>query len=69
MRALRAGERIVVHCKGGLGRAGTVACVLLLDSGAVIDAEEAMARIRTVRPGAVETCEQEAFLRTWLRPR
>jgi len=67
--ALRAGERIVVHCKGGLGRAGTVACVLLLDCEVVTDAEEAMARVRAVRPGAVETPEQEAFLRTWGRLR
>lgn len=67
-QALQAGERVVVHCKGGLGRAGTVACLLLLDSGVVSDADEAMARVRVVRPGAVETLEQEAFLRARERP-
>lgn len=30
---LRNSHRVVVHCKGGLGRAGTVACLLLLDAG------------------------------------
>ena len=34
VRSLHSGLRIVVHCKGGLGRAGTVAAMLLLQSGA-----------------------------------
>jgi len=63
--ALRSGARVVMHCKGGLGRAGTVACMLLLDSGAVSDAEDAMAKVRAVRRGAIETAAQEAFLRAW----
>ena len=62
---LRSGGRVVVHCKGGLGRAGTVACMLLLESGAAFDAENAMAKVRAVRRGAIETEAQEAFLRTW----
>lgn len=67
---LHAGSRLVVHCKGGLGRAGTVACMLLLDSRSVADADQAMGLVRSVRPGAVETLAQEAFLRDWaLRPK
>jgi ADP-ribosyl-[dinitrogen reductase] hydrolase len=62
---LRSGVRVVVHCKGGLGRAGTVACMLLLESGAAFDAEDAMAKVRAVRRGGIETEAQEAFLRTW----
>ena len=62
---LRSGARVVVHCKGGLGRAGTVACMLLLESGAASDAENAMAKVREVRRGAMETAAQEAFLRAW----
>lgn len=62
---LRSGARVVVHCKGGLGRAGTVACMLLLDSGAASNAENAMAKVRAVRRGAIETEAQEAFLRVW----
>jgi len=65
--AMRGGERVVVHCKGGLGRAGTVACLLLLDSRTATDADDAMARVRAVRPGAIETQAQEAFLRDWTR--
>jgi len=65
VQALRKGERIVVHCKGGLGRAGTAACLLLLDSATVTGADEAIARVRAVRPGAIETLEQENFLRAW----
>ncbi|WP_324946895.1 cyclin-dependent kinase inhibitor 3 family protein [Dyella sp.] len=65
MQALQNGDRIVVHCKGGLGRAGLTGCLLLLDSGTVTSADQAMARTRAVRPGAIETLEQEIFLRAW----
>ena len=53
---LRAGFDIVVHCKGGLGRAGMIAARLLVELG--VDANEAIARVRTARPGAIETAEQ-----------
>lgn len=59
------GARVVVHCTGGLGRAGTVACLFLLDGNAATSAEDAMAQVRAVRPGAIETAGQEAFLRSW----
>ncbi len=62
------GGRAIVHCKGGLGRAGTVACLLLLDTGAAKSAEHAMHMVRQVRPGAIETHEQEQFIRGWSKP-
>lgn len=62
---LRSGRRVVVHCKGGLGRAGTVACLLLLEGGEAVDADDAMRQVRAVRRGAIETAEQENFLRSW----
>lgn len=62
---LLGGERVVVHCKGGLGRAGTVASMLLLDTHAATTAEEAMSRVRAARPGAIETLVQEKFLQEW----
>lgn len=62
---LKAGGRVVVHCKGGPGRAGTVACMILLTSGATERSDEAIAKVRAVRPGAIETLEQEEFLRNW----
>lgn len=58
---LRVGFDIVVHCKGGLGRAGMIAARLLVELG--VDPEEAIARVRAVRPGAIETAAQEAHVR------
>jgi len=68
-KSLADGQRVVVHCKGGLGRAGTVACMLLLDSGAVTSGKVVIREVRRVRPGALETREQEHFVLSWaLRP-
>lgn len=64
-KALLDGKKVVVHCKGGLGRAGTVACMLLLDAGTVISGSEAIRKVRRVRPGAIETKEQEQFVLNW----
>lgn len=55
--ALDRGEAVLVHCKGGLGRAGLVAARILVERG--MAPGEAIAAVRAVRPGAVETCEQE----------
>ena len=55
---LRRGGTVVSHCRGGIGRAGTVASRLLIELGAA-SPEEALRRVRQARPGAVETWEQE----------
>jgi ADP-ribosyl-[dinitrogen reductase] hydrolase len=47
---------VLVHCKGGLGRAGMIAARLLAELGMV--PERAIAQIRAVRPGAIETAAQ-----------
>jgi protein-tyrosine phosphatase len=60
-RRLRNGERVLVHCRGGLGRAGTVAARLLVELG--MGPHEAIAAVRRVRPGALQTFEQEAYVR------
>lgn len=57
------GERILIHCKGGLGRTGTVAAMLLIERG--INWKEAMHLVRQSRPGSIETSIQEAFLETF----
>jgi ADP-ribosyl-[dinitrogen reductase] hydrolase len=57
---LRAGFNILVHCKGGLGRAGMIAARLLVDAG--WQPAAALAAVRHVRPGAVETVAQEAYV-------
>jgi atypical dual specificity phosphatase len=56
--ALRDGRRVVAHCKGGRGRAGTLLACLLVARGASPDA--AIAEVRRRRPGAIETAAQEA---------
>lgn len=56
-RLLVLGFDIVVHCKGGLGRAGMIAARLLVELGE--GPEAAIAAVRHVRPGAIETREQE----------
>lgn len=54
------GGRVVVHCRGGLGRAGTIAALMLVERGR--SAHEAINDIRSVRPGAIETSEQASWL-------
>lgn len=58
---LQRGEKVLIHCRGGLGRSGLVAAMLLIDSG--VEAQEAVAMVRESRPGAIETVQQEAFVR------
>jgi ADP-ribosyl-[dinitrogen reductase] hydrolase len=57
---LRDGFDVVVHCKGGLGRAGTVAARLLVELG--VSPPEAVRQVRAVRPGAIETEAQLAHV-------
>jgi protein-tyrosine phosphatase len=61
----RGGGRAVVHCRGGLGRAGTIAACCLVALGA--RADDAMAAVRAVRRGAIENELQEAFVRSFSR--
>ena len=60
---IRGGERIVVACRGGLGRTGTAVACLLVDGG--VPPDEAIARVRAARPGTVERRIQEDFVRSW----
>lgn len=60
------GEDILIHCRGGLGRAGTIASRLLVELGE--DPNEAMARIREARQGAIENASQEHYVRTFNDP-
>ncbi len=58
---LRNGEDVLVHCKGGLGRAGMMAARLLVELG--VEPEEAIKQVREVRKGAIETPSQLALVR------
>ncbi len=63
---IRGGERVVVACRGGLGRTGTAVACLLVDGG--VPPDEAIARVRAARPGTVERRVQEDFVRSWGGP-
>lgn len=54
------GQNIVFHCRGGKGRAGTIAAILLADFGH--DKKEAIDLVRERRKGAIETKAQEDFI-------
>jgi ADP-ribosyl-[dinitrogen reductase] hydrolase len=56
------GQNVLVHCRGGLGRAGMVSARLLVESG--VEPGVAIARVRAARPGAIETPEQEVWVKT-----
>ncbi len=51
------GERILIHCRGGLGRTGLVAARILVERGCL--PRDAIHRVRAVRPGAIATPAQE----------
>ena len=60
-QALRHGEDVLVHCKGGLGRAGMIAARLLVELG--LPPVTAIRAVRRARPGAIETPAQLALVR------
>ena len=60
LEQLRSGRRVLVHCRGGMGRAGTVAALLLINLQ--VPAEEAIRQVRAARQGAIETALQVAWL-------
>ncbi|WP_119419676.1 phosphatase domain-containing protein [Desertibaculum subflavum] len=57
---IESGGSILVHCRGGLGRAGLVAARLLIEFGMAPAA--AMRAVRAVRSGAIETTAQEQYV-------
>ena len=56
-----AGQRVGVHCTAGYGRTGTMLATWFVANG--MDAESAIAEIRRLRPGSIETSEQEQAVR------
>jgi protein-tyrosine phosphatase len=62
LTALQSGEGVIVHCKGGLGRAGTTAALLLHVADPQLTLDEVVTRVREARPQAIETVTQERYL-------
>jgi ADP-ribosyl-[dinitrogen reductase] hydrolase len=60
LNSLLSGESVFVHCKGGLGRAGTVSAWLLTHYGRT--AQEAISEVRGVRKRALENQRQENWV-------
>jgi atypical dual specificity phosphatase len=64
-QAIASGQRVAVHCGAGLGRTGTLLACYLVTRG--LSPDEAIARIRTLRPGSIETPQQEAAVAEYAR--
>ncbi len=57
------GGKVVLHCRGGLGRTGLLAARILVDFG--LEPDQAMEQVRQARPGAIETLEQEQHVHAY----
>jgi ADP-ribosylglycohydrolase len=55
------GEKVVIHCLGGLGRTGTVAGRLLVEF--CVTPGDAIKAIRSARVGTIETRKQEEYVK------
>lgn len=56
---------VVVSCFAGIGRTGTVLACYLVHRGAKPD--EAITQVRQLRPGSIQTSEQEAAVHLYAR--
>jgi atypical dual specificity phosphatase len=64
VRAARAnGLSVGVHCEGGRGRTGTFLAAWFVAGG--MRANDAIALVRQLRPGSIETTSQERVIRTY----
>jgi protein-tyrosine phosphatase len=65
--AVARGETVVVHCRGGLGRTGTVVACCVLEHrrahATAADVDEVIRAVRAARPGAIENDAQAAWVR------
>ncbi|ASJ09665.1 protein tyrosine phosphatase [Thermococcus siculi] len=61
-RRVGEGKKVLIHCLGGLGRSGTIATAWLMYSKG-LRLQEALRRVRSIRPGSVETYEQMEVLK------
>ncbi len=53
-------RRVLLHCRGGLGRTGTIAACCLVEMGS--SPEQALLRVREVNPNYVQSGSQVQFI-------
>jgi atypical dual specificity phosphatase len=66
-KAKEQGMGVAIHCFAGKGRTGTILAAYFVDRG--LSPEEAIARIRELRPGSIETDEQIQAVQHYARSR
>jgi atypical dual specificity phosphatase len=64
-RANESGMGVAVHCAAGLGRTGTALAAYLVAGG--LPARDALRKVRVLRPGSVETSDQERAVEQYAR--
>ena len=61
---LKLGQKVMVHCRAGVGRAGLVSACMLLKLGHFPTSEETIKYLRTVRhPNCVESDKQRRYVK------
>jgi atypical dual specificity phosphatase len=61
------GMGVAIHCGAGLGRTGTMLACFLVSQG--MGAAAAIAEVRRIRPGSIETAEQADAIADYARRR
>lgn len=69
---------VLIHCGGGKGRAGSIAACYIAACGfgkpdlqsnewqPAMSAQDSISKLRAIRPGSIETEQQEAFISKWV---
>lgn len=64
-RAIEQQMGVAVHCGAGLGRTGVVLASYFVNKG--LSPQNAISRVRRLRPGSIETDEQAEVIETYAR--
>jgi atypical dual specificity phosphatase len=66
-KGVKSGMGVAVHCLAGRGRTGTVLAAYFVASGE--SADDAIRKVRNLRPGSIETAGQERAIHAFARRR